>query len=158
MTNKDAVRRDDNGRGCFMSTVKNLPIEVLHACLHSVRRPHLRELDYQRENVVLETTDVESASKVQQKDVVRRIVDEKLGLVHILERLEGLRVELLQAQLSRYLRGACSSSLHETGSVMAVMAVMAVLIFAAQRRSVGIPADGVRDPSNLFVRCCHFVM
>ena len=88
-----------------MSKVENLPVEVHHACLRSVRRLHLTKVDYQREDVVLHTADVESAGKVRSTDVVRKIVEKQLRLLQVLERLEGERVEVLQAQLSRYLRG-----------------------------------------------------
>ena len=78
-----------------MSKVENLPVEVHHACLRSVRRLHLTKVDYQREDVVLHTADVESAGKVRSTDVVRQSVDEQLGLLHGFESIEGERVEVL---------------------------------------------------------------
>ena len=80
-----------------MSKVENLPVEVFHACLRSIRRLHLTEVDYQREDVVLDTADVESAGKVRSTDVVRQIVEKQLRILHVLEFLGVERVEVLQA-------------------------------------------------------------
>ena len=53
-----------------MSKVENLPVKVLHAFFRSVRRLHLTEVDYQRENLVVDMDDVKSAGKVRSTEVV----------------------------------------------------------------------------------------
>ena len=53
----------------------------------------------------MDTADVESAGKVRSTEVVRLSVDEQVGLLDVLELLEGEGVELRQAQLSCNLRG-----------------------------------------------------